>query len=126
MKRSTWYILIFQKHSTTSITHCWLQNWRRSQCRSHSTILSFICQRTYVLKVDGNVTKFGFMSTSGVPQGSHCGPLLYLLMCRDLVLCVLDTGAFILLYADDTKIFRIINSDDDMQLMQKAIDNLVR
>lgn len=41
-----------------------------------------------------------------------------------MVLCVSDTGALILLYADDTKIYRIVNCIEDMEQLQRAIDNL--
>lgn len=44
-----------------------------------------------------------FTATSSVPQGSHCRPLLYLFMCRDIGGCVNGPGAKLLLYADDTK-----------------------
>lgn len=46
----------------------------------YKAIITFICYRVYTLKVDGRVCSNVFTSTSGVPQGSHCGPLLYLIM----------------------------------------------
>lgn len=90
----------------------------------YRAIITFICHRVYTLKMDGQVSAQTFMSTSGVPQDSHCGPLLYLIMCRDMVLCIANTGALILMYADDTKIYRIVNTVEDMEQLQMAIDNL--
>lgn len=87
------------------------------------TTISFITNSTYVLKVDGISRENVFTATSSVPQGSHCGPLLYLLMCRDIVKCIDNTGVRMLQYADETKFFKILNNEHDRQSMQKAIEN---
>lgn len=88
--------------------------------------MNFISHRHFTLKSDGKSTDISFESRSGVPQGSHCGPLLFLLMSRDVVSCVVDTLNEMLMYADDTKMFRVVNGLTDMYELQSSIDKLHR
>ena len=60
---------------------------------------------------------------SGVPQGSVLGPLLFLIYINDLDDNI--TGN-VLKFADDTKVFRKVNTDGDKQHLQNDRDKLVK
>ena len=54
--------------------------------------------------------------TSGVPQGSILGPVLFILYMKDLPATPLNTS--LLLFADDSKCHRVIKSTQDCQVLQ--------
>lgn len=64
-----------------------------------------------------------FESTSGVPQGSHLGPTLFLIFINDIA-NDLGIEVFISLFADDLKIAMKIKSADDAIKLQEAINKL--
>jgi len=59
---------------------------------------------------------------SGVPQGSVLGPLLFIMYINDIDDCV---AGKILKFADDTKIFHTVHSDEDVSALQFDMCNLV-
>ncbi|CAH8875329.1 unnamed protein product [Trichobilharzia szidati] len=58
---------------------------------------------------------------SGVPQGTALGPLLFLLYVNE-VLKILTSSS--LLFADDIKIWKTVNSSDDRLVLQNDLDKL--
>ena len=85
-------------------------------------IVSYLSDREQCVVI-GN-TKSSFKPVlSGVPQGSILGPILFVLFINDLP-NGLSAGTNLALYADDTKIWRTINSENDHEILQRDITYL--
>jgi hypothetical protein len=71
--------------------------------------------------VNGVISK-KILVTSGVLQGSHLGPLLFNIFLNDVGSCFVKTDY--LAYADDLKVWKPINSQEDVGLLQNDINRL--
>ena len=60
--------------------------------------------------------------SSGVPQGNHLGPILFMIFINDLPSVVVHSN--ILMFADDVKLFKVLNDLYDCELLQHDLDNL--
>ena len=69
-------------------------------------IANYLCQRTQAVGVNGE-TSITLPVTSGVPQGSVLGPLLFLIYINGLCSVQLSDGTLIL-FADDLLLYRPI------------------
>ena len=63
--------------------------------------------------------------TSGIPQGSVLGPIPFVLYINDMP-DVIHKDSFLYLFADDTKVFRKIETKQDVEKLQQDVDSLVK
>ena len=86
----------------------WLTTWLESYLTGRNGYVRFEA-----------VQSRSFGITSGVPQGSHLGPLIFILFVNDLCFRLQSNK---LLYADDLKVYRTVSSVIDCLALQTDID----
>ena len=86
-----------------------------------SWISDFLNNRVPRVIVNGTPSSWSKV-LSGIPQGSVLGPLLFIIFINDICES-LSSSAY--LFADDTKLFRIIKEDKDTELLQSDIDTIM-
>ena len=83
-------------------------------------IKSFLTGRTQYVKIN-NTSSIEKPVTSGVPQGSVLGPMLFVFFINDLPdVCSVSTK----IYADDTKAYTCIVNENDQARLQNSIDEM--
>ncbi len=83
-------------------------------------IQNFLTSRFQQVTVKGELSELKRV-TSGIPQGSVLGPLLFVVYINDLP-DLLRSQPY--LFADDTKIFRIIRDNTDQEVLQQDLNKL--
>jgi len=84
-------------------------------------IVDFLKARKFRVKVNGGYSGWQNV-TSGIPQGSVLGPLLFLIYINDLMECCDES--YIYVFADDAKIYRHIQCPDDCMLLHYTLAGL--
>lgn len=85
---------------------------------THDLLMSYLTERKQFVKVKGEFSS-EIVVNSGVPQGSHIGPTLFVLFVDSLPACVTVKG---LGYADDFKFYKTVGTLSDCVSLQEAID----
>jgi len=80
----------------------------------------FLAERTQWVRVGGQISN-EVKVTSGVPQGSVWGPILFLVYVNDIWRKI---DSSIRLFADDCIIYRKITNSDDIENLQKDLYTL--
>jgi hypothetical protein len=85
-----------------------------------SWIIAFLSDRRQRVAIDGSFSGWSPV-TSGVPQGTVLGPLLFLLFINDIGN---NIASDIRLFADDCVLYRKIDSQSDCDILQHDLDTL--
>ena len=83
-------------------------------------IETFLTNRSQQVIINGVLSE-SLPVLSGVPQGSVLGPVLFLIFINDLLVGISSLGK---LFADDSKIYRKIHSQEDRNILQEDLIKL--
>jgi hypothetical protein len=82
-------------------------------------MVSYLTGCTQRVSVDDYLSETIFCH-SGVPQGSHFGPLFFIADINDMLDIFENVG--VLVYADDLKLYMHVSSTNDCRLFQQDLD----
>ena len=82
----------------------------------------WLTSRTQRVVVDGEISDAAQVK-SGVPQGTVLGPLMFLIYINDIADHI-DSFTRIRLFADDCLLYRVIQSPQDTEILQKDLTSL--
>jgi len=88
---------------------------------THTWIKNFLLGRRQRIKVGQHLSKW-YPVSSGIPQGSVLGPLLFVLFINDLPDVVKYAQTY--LFADDLKLFMQTSSEEDSHRLQEDINSI--
>lgn len=86
-------------------------------------LMQFINHRQYHVRINGVTAEVPIVPSSGIPQGSCIGPVIFILVCNALP-NVLSSSTKIYQYADDTVLLQSINDGNSEDNLQSSISNV--
>jgi ribonuclease P/MRP protein subunit RPP40 len=84
-------------------------------------IFAWLSGRTQRVITNGSIS-ISSLVTSGVPQGSVLGPLLFLVMIDSITSC--GTSSWISIFADDSRVTKAIRNTADAEVLQEDLDKI--
>ena len=84
-------------------------------------IHNFLTNRPQVVKINSKLSH-AYVADSGLPQGSICAPLLFILYIDGISDKI--EYANLNLYADDAKFFGVVNNSNDWSKLQKDVEHV--
>ena len=84
-------------------------------------IYSYLVGRKQIVKIKSFMS-VPFEAIMGVPQGGHLAPLLFIVFINDIFYCF--HYCLFLLYADDLKVFKILDNDGAREELQDDLQRL--
>ena len=90
----------------------------------HQWFASYLSGRYQRVVLDGCSSQYQPVS-SGVPQGSVLGPLLYIIFMNSISKLNLSQGTKLVLYADDILLYKPITNNGDSGDLQKDVDTIL-
>ena len=95
--------------------------WYGADPLTHAWIYDFLKDRSQAIVLDSESSS-SLPVTSGVPQGTVLGPILFLVYINDLPECIKYSKVW--LFADDCILYRQIDSQPDCKKLQEDLDTL--
>jgi ribonuclease P/MRP protein subunit RPP40 len=86
-------------------------------------ILAWLSGRVQAVLADGDISNTSSV-TSGVPQGSVLGPLLFLIMIDSIAAC--GISGWLSIFADDTRVAREVSDTAAAQLLQDDLNRVYK
>ena len=85
-------------------------------------VKDFLSNRKQRVHINGSYSSWHSV-TSGIPQGSVLGPILFVIFINDLPESVKSE---VYMFADDTKIYKQIENEEDCDIIQDDLDELFK